>query len=160
MKKILLLIGLGASLLLVPLHSSAEETLMDNQLDLKTDRLNKEQTGDGQSQKITIDDRLFNTEQQTKLKDAEKVQKQQQNQKNNQLFLNEAPKTKEFDTKVLFTATEKTGDAATQKEEATSSDTSKSNHSLLPLILVAVGFTIVMVVFYQTRKRGQKNGGK
>lgn len=137
------------------------ETLLDNNLELKTERLNKTQSDDGKSKNFTVDDRLFNTEQQEKLAKAEEIKAQQQEQQQQELFTKKVPLLKnELETKQLFTAQGNNNELATQREET--ADAVSSPPSFLPLILGALFVTGVTLVLYtyNSRKRGQQHGGK
>lgn len=137
------------------------ETLLDNNLELKTERLNKTQTDDGKPKNFTVDDQLFNTQQQEKLAQAEKIKAQQQAQQTQELFTKKVPLLKnELETEQLFTAQGNNDDLATQREET--AEAVSSPPSFLPLILGALLVTGVTLILYtyNSRKRGQQHGGQ
>jgi type VII secretion protein EssA len=160
MKKLLILAGLGALFLSAPIQAAAEETLLDNELDLKTDRLNQEQTGENKAQSVTIDENLFNTEQMEKLKKGEAKQEKQRKKEIDQLFLGETLTAEEFDLENLFLTTTENQEAVGQNETAADSADTYKVPSLLPLLLIAAAITLFVVFFYYGKKRGQENGRK
>lgn len=137
------------------------ETLLDNNLELKTERLNKMQTDDGKSQNFVVDDRLFNTEQQAKLAKAEENKAQQQKVQTQELFTKKVPLLKnDLNKKQLFSAQENNKELATQREETATAVSSPP--SFFPLILGALLVTGVTLILYtyNSRKRGQQDGRK
>lgn len=134
------------------------ETLLDNNLDLKTDRLNKVQTDDGKSKNFIVDDRLFNTEQQEKLAKAQEIEEKQRQEKTQELFIQKVPlMSNKLETKQLFSAQENNNELATQREET--AEVVSSPPSFLPLILGALLLTGVTLFLYMNnnRKRGQQH---
>lgn len=149
----LFIVGLG--LLSFTETSYATETLLDNNLDLKTDRLNKDQVETGKAQSFVAEDRLFDSEMIEKVKHAKQVEDTQRQEDGAKLFLSKLPKTKENDTTQLFADSE-TNQAALKNEETVTAVSSPA--ALLPLILGVALVTIVTLVLYHSRKRGQQDG--
>lgn len=155
MKKLLFLFILGIGLLSFTETSYAKETLLDNNLDLKTDRLNQDQIDNGKTQSFIAEDRLFETEMIEKVNHAKKVETKQRQEEATQFFLNKAPKVKANDNTQLFAGNE-INHAAVKKEETV--NTVSSPPALFPLILGLLLVTVVTLVLYHNRKRGQQNG--
>lgn len=149
----LFIVGLG--LLSFTETSYATETLLDNNLDLKTDRLNKDQVETGKAQSFVAEDRLFDSEMIEKVQHAKQVEDTQRQEDGAKLFLSKLPKTKENDTTQLFADSE-TNQAALKNEETVTAVSSPA--ALLPLILGVALVTIVTLVLYHSRKRGQQDG--
>ncbi|OJG64923.1 type VII secretion protein EssA [Enterococcus moraviensis] len=135
--------------------SYAKETLLDNNLDLKTDRLNQDQVDNGKAQSFIAEDRLFETEMMEKVENAKKRETKQRQEEEAQFFLAKIPKVKANDNEELFIGNE-TNHAAVKKEETVK--TVSSPPALFPLILGLLLVTVVTLVLYHNRKRGQQNG--
>lgn len=135
--------------------SYAKETLLDNNLDLKTDRLNQDQVDNGKAQSFIAEDRLFETEMMEKVENAKKRETKQRKEEEAQFFLAKIPKVKANDNEELFIGNE-TNHAAVKKEETVK--TVSSPPALFPLILGLLLVTVVTLVLYHNRKRGQQNG--
>ncbi|WP_086314722.1 type VII secretion protein EssA [Enterococcus sp. 7F3_DIV0205] len=155
MKKLLFLVALGIGILSFTETTYAKETLLDNNLDLKTDRLNQDQIDNGKAQSFIAEDRLFETEMIEKVTHAKKVETKQRQEEEAQFFLTKIPKVKANDHTQLFTANE-TNHAAVKKEETVNAVSSPP--ALFPLILGLLLVTVVTLVLYHNRKRGQQNG--
>lgn len=156
MKKLMFLCLLAVSILSFSTLANAEETLLDNHLELKTDRLNKEQIDDGKNGSFAVEDRLFETEMIQKTADAKILEEKQKQEDISKLFLTKAAKVKELDATQLFAGTEN-NKAAIKKEETV--QTVSSPPALFPLILGLALVTIVTLLLYHNRKRGQNHGG-
>lgn len=155
MRKNLLIISFLASLLLAPLAAVANEPLLDNHLDLKTDRLNKEQSGAKSGQQTTVDERLFNSEEIEKLKKAQARQENLQKQESEQLFINKSLTAKEVDTETLFMPDAKAVETvAAQNDVATTVNEIQNTSVLMPLLVMAAALTLFSIVFYHWKKRG------
>lgn len=146
---------LGAGLLSFSNTSFATETLLDNNLDLKTDRLNQKQEDNKNAQSFVATDRLFEEEMIGKVAHAKQVATKQREEEESKLFLNRLPRTKETDHTQLFAGNEN-NQAAIRKEETVT--TVSSPMALFPLILGLVLVTVVTLVLYHSRKRGQQDG--
>lgn len=155
MKKLLFLVALGIGILSFTETTYAKETLLDNNLDLKTDRLNQDQIDNGKAQSFIAEDRLFETEMIEKVTHAKKVETKQRQEEEAQFFLTKIPKVKANNHTQLFTANE-TNHAAAKKEETVNAVSSPP--ALFPLILGLLLVTVVTLVLYHNRKRGQQNG--
>ncbi|MBM7690364.1 hypothetical protein BCR24_14900 [Enterococcus ureilyticus] len=156
MKKRMSLFLLGISLISFSVTANAEETLLDNNLELQTDRLNKEQVDDGKTKSFVAEDRLFEAEMIQKTSDAKALEEKQKQEDMSKLFLTKATKVKELDATQLFAGTEQ-NQAAVKKEETVS--TVSSPPALFPLILGLALVTVVTLLLYHNRKRGQTHGG-
>lgn len=146
---------LGAGLLSFSNTSFATETLLDNNLDLKTDRLNQKQEDNKNAQSFVATDRLFEEEMIEKVAHAKQVATKQREEEEAKLFLTRLPRTKETDQTQLFAGNENS-QAAIRKEETVT--TVSSPMALFPLILGLVLVTVVTLVLYHSRKRGQQDG--
>ncbi|MTD40441.1 hypothetical protein GIX45_17815 [Erwinia sp. CPCC 100877] len=155
MKKLAFLFLLGIGLFSFTGTGYAKETLLDNHLDLKTDRLNQDQTTTDKAQSFNVEDRLFDSEMSEKVTNAKKFEAQQRQKDQEQFFLKEIPKTKEYDYTQLFASNDATHIVAKQEETVTAVS---SNAKLYPLILGLLLVTVVTLVLYYSRKRGQQNG--
>ncbi|WP_207694348.1 hypothetical protein DOK67_0000934 [Enterococcus sp. DIV0212c] len=155
MKKLLFLSLLGISIFSFSDATNAEETLLDNNLELQTDRLNKEQVDDGKTKSFVAEDRLFETEMIQKTADAKALEEKQKQEDMSKLFLTKGAKVKELDPTQLFTASEN-NKAAVKREETES--TVSSPPALFPLILGLALVTVVTLLLYHNRKRGQNHG--
>lgn len=133
----------------------AEETLLDNNLELQTDRLNKEQVDDGKTKSFVAEDRLFEAEMIQKTADAKALEEKQKQEDMSNLFLTKAAKVKELDPTQLFVANG-TKQAAVKREETDT--TISSPPALFPLILGLALVTVVTLLLYHNRKRGQNHG--
>jgi type VII secretion protein EssA len=156
MKKAAFLFLLGIGLFSFTSTSYAKETLLDNHLDLKTDRLNQDQITTDKTQSFNAEDRLFDSEMIEKVTHAKKMEAQQRQKEQEQFFLKEVPKTKEYDHTQLFAGNDDTTHVVAQQEETAVAVSSKAK--LYPLILGLLLVTIVTLVLYYSRKRGQQNG--
>ncbi|MHC5215123.1 hypothetical protein ACYSNR_00540 [Enterococcus sp. LJL128] len=154
MKKWLILaisiIGLGT----FSQTAAAKETLLDNELDLKTDRLNKEQGADNKTQSFIAEDRLFDAEMIERVKHAEEVQAQAKEQEKAEYFLVEAPAVKEFDTEELFAD----GETVKLAKQETAGTPAAAPPSLLPLLIGTAILTGAALFLYHSRKRGKADG--
>ncbi|MEI5990490.1 hypothetical protein A5881_001983 [Enterococcus termitis] len=155
MKKLMFLLLLGISLFSFSDTAKADETLLDNNLELKTDRLNKEQVDDGKTKSFVAEDRLFEDEMMQKTANAKALEEQQKQEDMSQLFLTKAAKVKELDATQLFVANENNHAAGKREETGT---TVSSPPALFPLILGLALVTIVTLFLYHNRKRGQNHG--
>lgn len=135
--------------------SYAKETLLDNNLDLKTDRLNQEQVDNGKTQSFIAEDRLFETDMIEKVTTAKKVEAKQRQDEEAQFFLTKVPKVEANDNTKLFAGND-ANHTAVKKEETVKAVSSPP--ALFPLILGLLLITVVTLVLYHNRKRGQKNG--
>ncbi|MGX7263806.1 type VII secretion EssA family protein [Enterococcus crotali] len=155
MKKLMFLLLLGISLFSFSDTAKADETLLDNNLELKTDRLNKEQVDDGKTKSFVAEDRLFEDEMMQKTANAKALEEQQKQEDMSQLFLTKAAKVKELDATQLFVVNENNHAAGKREETGT---TVSSPPALFPLILGLALVTIVTLFLYHNRKRGQNHG--
>ncbi|MBO0470426.1 type VII secretion protein EssA [Enterococcus sp. DIV0242_7C1] len=155
MKKLTILLLLVIGLFSFTSTSYAKETLLDNNLDLKTDRLNQDQIDNGKAQSFIAEDRLFDSEMIDKVANAKKVEEKQRQEDEAQFFLTKVPKTKEYDHTQLFAGND-VDYAAAKKEETV--EAVSSGAKLLPLVLGLLLVTVVTLVLYHSRKRGQQNG--
>lgn len=155
MKKLMFLCLLGISIFSFSDTTHAEETLLDNNLDLQTDRLNKEQVDDGKTKSFIAEDRLFEAEMIQKTADAKALEEKQKQEDMSKLFLTKGTKVKELDATQLFLANENSK-AAIKKEETVT--TVSSPPALFPLVLGLALVTVVTLLLYHNRKRGQNNG--
>ncbi|EOH95942.1 type VII secretion protein EssA [Enterococcus moraviensis ATCC BAA-383] len=155
MKKLMFFFVVVTGLLSFVEPSYAKETLLDNNLDLKTDRLNQDQVDNGKAQSFIAEDRLFETEMMEKVENAKKRETKQRQEEEAQFFLAKIPKVKANDNEELFIGNE-TNHAAVKKEETVK--TVSSPPALFPLILGLLLVTVVTLVLYHNRKRGQQNG--
>jgi type VII secretion protein EssA len=155
MKKAAFLFLLGIGLFSFTSISYAKETLLDNHLDLKTDRLNQEQVTTDKAQSFNAEDRLFDSEMIEKVTHAKKIEAQQRQKEQEQFFLKEVPKTKEYDHTQLFAGDDDDTHVVAKQEETVAVS---SKAKLYPLFLGLLLVTIVTLVLYYSRKRGQQNG--
>lgn len=152
MKKNLFLIIVFACFVLVPSVAMAEETLQDNNFELKTDRLNKDQTEDGKTNSFTADDHLFEEETIQQLEKNKEEAKKQRAKEVDQLFLSDAKKVKELETTQLFT------EKKSEKSVAASEETTTSVSSpipLLPIAIIGLVITAITLIYYHSRNRGK-----
>lgn len=155
MKKLIFLCLLGISIFSFSDTAKAEETLLDNNLELQTDRLNKEQVDDGKTKSFVAEDRLFEDEMIKKTTDAKALEEKQKQEDMSKLFLTKGTKVKELDPTQLFAASE-AKQAAVKKEETVPT---VSSPALLPLVFGLALVTVVTLLLYHNRKRGQNHGG-
>lgn len=155
MKKWMFLFSLGISVFSVSDTANAKETLLDNHLELKTERLNKEQVNDGKNKSFVAEDRLFEAEMSQKITNAKALETKHKQEDMSNLFLTKTVKIKELDTSPLFAGNEQ-NQAVIQREEIVS--TVSSPPVLLPLIFGLAFVTIVTLLLYYNRKRGQNHG--
>lgn len=149
MKKWLIVLLAAVSLSLFSDTVSAKENLIDNELDLKTDRLNKEQGAGSKTQSFIAEDRLFDTEMMEKVEQANEVKEKKREQEKSEYFLVEVPAVKEIDTDELFTDGE-TVKVAQQEETASAVS---SPPSLWPLIAATALLTIVALFLFHSRRK-------
>lgn len=133
----------------------AEETLLDNHLELKTERLNKAQVEEGKEKSFTAEDKLFDEEMIQKVKHAQEQQEQQKKADLDSLFLTKAAKVKELDTGHLFAESEEK-QALLKKEDTISTATTPP--TLFPLILGLALATVAVLVLYHGRKWRKTHG--
>lgn len=159
MKKVVVFLITCLGLTCFSLVSHAEESLLDNNLDLKTDRLNNKQKGSGAAESFSLDEHLFNEEETAKLAEAEKLQEAKQEKEQAELFTKEVPKLQDnLDTDLLFVTNENS--EVSMKREETVKPVS-SPPSFLPLIIVLLIGTIGVLFWnYYLRKRGIEHGGE
>ena len=149
MKKWLIVLLAAVSLGLFSDTVSAKENLIDNELDLKTDRLNKEQGAGNKTQSFIAEDRLFDTEMMEKVEQANEVKEKKREQEKSEYFLVEVPAVKEIDTDELFTDGE-TVKVAQQEETASAVS---SPPSLWPLIVGTALLTVVALFLFHSRRK-------
>ncbi|MBP1045001.1 hypothetical protein I6N96_01825 [Enterococcus sp. BWM-S5] len=149
MKKLLIILLAAVSVTLFSATASAKENLLDNELDLKTDRLNKEQGADNKTQSFIAEDRLFDTEMMEKVEHAKEVKEKKSEQEKSEYFLVEVPAVKEIDTDDLFVVGE-TVKVAQQEETASAVS---SPPSLWPLILGTALLTVVALFLFHSRRK-------
>ncbi|WP_321388958.1 hypothetical protein [uncultured Enterococcus sp.] len=149
MKKWLIVLLTAASFMLVSETASAKENLIDNDLDLKTDRLNKDQGAGNKTQSFIAEDRLFDVEMMEKVEHAKEVKEKKSEQEKSEYFLVEVPAVKEIDTEDLFIGGE-TVKVAQQEETASAVS---SPPSLWPLIVGTALLTVVALFLFHSRRK-------
>lgn len=151
MKKWLIVILAGSSLLLFSGNASAKETLLDNNFDLKTGRLNKEQGANNKVQSFITEDCLFDSEMMAKAEHAKRIKEKKNEQEQSKYFLMEVTAVKEIDTGSLF-AEGKTVKVAQSDETAAA--VSSPSFSFWPLIVGAALLTgVALSLFHPRRKK-------
>lgn len=138
----------------------AAEELEDNQLDLKTDRLENDQSNN-QKQKSTVDESLFDATLEQKLNAAKKKEKQTQEKQMSHLFTEKQQKRRQLaDAKHLFETTDSSTeqnliDQDADKEIAAEQTSGTSNHSSFLALFGGLGLIGTgSVVSYRVGKRG------
>lgn len=131
----------------------ATEGLRDNQLDLKTDRIEQENRGSERGAK-GVDPSLFNEEITEKLKEAADKKRQEQEEQLNQLFKGKAVKVQEQDTTSLFVQEESSGSTNTVESASNNQNNLSFNKMhLLPLFFTCASLGTGIFVSYRLWKK-------
>lgn len=159
MKKGRMIVGLLSVytvLLVSTVTAKAEEKLINNDLNIQTDRLEDDQSASHQNTS-TVDESIFNQDNTKKLKKAKKQEKATQTKEVHQLFVQKSSKATENDVAGLFVNTP----ASTQEQvasTATATTQTKGANSEVGLVATLFGSAGVLgaggVVSYKIGKRG------
>lgn len=130
MKKSQIIVGLlsvcTVLLLATTTTAKAEEKLINNDLNIQTDRLEDDQSASHQNTS-TVDESIFNQDNTQKLKKAKKQEKATQTKEVQQLFVKKSAKATENDVATLFVnnpagTNEQVASAATSTTQTTGTD--------------------------------------